>query len=104
MRALDERIHWQTGTPTRAMRFMLVAGTVAMCVACTEVRYYGSKCFVVRRALSARFAERGADRTLHASSSRSRSMTQWPVKTQTCRTTRATFTRASASAVTQSVW
>ena len=48
LRALEERIHWQTGTPTRAMRFMLIAGTVAMCVACTGIRYYSSKCFVVR--------------------------------------------------------
>ena len=53
LKALDERIHWQTGTPTRAMRFMLVAGGVAMNVACTGVRYYGSKCFVVRPFCSA---------------------------------------------------
>lgn len=49
LRAVEERIHWQTGTPTRAMRIMLIAGVVAMCIACTGVRYYGSKCFLVRR-------------------------------------------------------
>ena len=48
LRALDERIHWQTGTPSRVMRFMIVAGVSTMCIASTGVRYYGSKCFVVR--------------------------------------------------------
>jgi len=48
LRALDERIHWQTGTPSRVMRSMIVAGVSTMCIASTGVRYYGSKCFVVR--------------------------------------------------------
>ena len=30
------------------MRFMIVAGVSTMCIASTGVRYYGSKCFVVR--------------------------------------------------------
>lgn len=48
LRALDERIHWQTGTPSRVMRFMIIAGVTSMCIASTGVRYYGSKCFMVR--------------------------------------------------------
>lgn len=48
LKALDERIHWQTGTPSRSLRFMLIAGTVALCLACTVVRYSGSMCFMVR--------------------------------------------------------
>ena len=30
------------------MRLMIIAGVASMCIASTGVRYYGSKCFVVR--------------------------------------------------------
>jgi hypothetical protein len=48
LRAVDERVKWQSDTLPRWVRCMLVLGAVTMGLAVTGVRYYGSKCFTVR--------------------------------------------------------
>jgi hypothetical protein len=54
LRAVDERVHWHAETLPRWVRAMLLLGGVTMTISCTVVRYYGSRCFTVRRSSSMR--------------------------------------------------
>lgn len=49
LRALAARVHWRTGALPAPVRAAVAAGAAAMCAANALARYYGSKCFAVRR-------------------------------------------------------
>ncbi len=48
LRALEERVHWRTGSLPAPMRAAVGAGVAAMCAANAMARYFGSQCFAVR--------------------------------------------------------
>ena len=48
LRIVQERVHWHGDALPRWMRAVIITGSITMCIACTAVRYYGSKCFTVR--------------------------------------------------------